>query len=73
MHGRFHLGLCTCSPLLLTDLFTRLNWDHFGQDAISSYMAGHSVALLYAQLGHVIGNTTLLTEAYFAEGTVFSS
>lgn len=44
------------------------NWDHFGQDAIYAYSAGHTLALQYAHRAHKSGNVTLLTEAYFIEG-----
>ncbi|KAH8585471.1 hypothetical protein B0O99DRAFT_530729, partial [Bisporella sp. PMI_857] len=43
------------------------NFDHFGQDAVRAYKAGHSAAISQALAGRSSGNQTLLTQGYFLE------
>ncbi len=45
-----------------------VNYDHFGQDAIDSYLAGHRLALLVASVAKLNHNPRLLNKAYAYEG-----
>lgn len=47
------------------------NWDHFGQDAIYAYSAGHALSLKYAHQAHSTRNISLLTEAYLYKSRPF--
>ncbi|KAL8791962.1 MAG: hypothetical protein Q9195_005451 [Heterodermia aff. obscurata] len=49
-------------------LLALCNWDHFGQDAISAYSAGHTAALRQARLAQNTGDSAKLRYAYFLEG-----
>ncbi|KAB2569534.1 hypothetical protein DBV05_g11793 [Lasiodiplodia theobromae] len=48
-------------------LLSLCNWDHFGEDAVKAYKAGHSAALSQAKVAHGSGNVIDLRRAYFLE------
>ncbi|RSL48466.1 hypothetical protein CEP54_012909 [Fusarium duplospermum] len=58
-------GFATKGEYLLLAL---CNWDHFGQDAVSAYSAGHTAALRQARTAAKKQDKAALRYAYFLEG-----
>ncbi|KAI0490237.1 hypothetical protein F4859DRAFT_520057 [Xylaria cf. heliscus] len=56
-------GVVTKGDYLLLAL---CNWDHFGQDAVSAYSAGHTAALRQAVVAGKNGNKAALSSTYDA-------